>query len=227
MVSIAELKENYAVINDKLYGECIVIPASEFGRAWEEDLKAQGCKIFQGTADSRAAFFVKLPTEKTETAEEPREVFKPQPVPMHDPERRWNPIDDATLINLWEANKLIDEIAKHFPNRTAASVKARLQRLRRAGKIEGRYGGPKRLKKKFGRPRKPESPPLISKPVPPEPPTPQPQPATAAPTTTGKEPFNIRTTLQINLSVDCSDRNAVANFLDIAKQLGSLTRKEA
>lgn len=186
-------------------------------------------------------FFIASPKTDAISVPGPKEVYTPKPastaspVPMHDPERRWSPVDDARLINFHEAKKTIEEMVPHFPGRNFNGVKSRLQHLRNAGKIQGRY-----KKKGPGRPRgsknqppaapvKPStSPPVES--VPRETPAPTP---TSIPTVTpistsipiltaprnDAQPFQIRTTLTLNLNVNCADPTAVDAAILILKEV--------
>jgi len=228
MTLLEDLKQRFHVRDVAPYGTCIVIPEMKFEPHWEDDLKTQGIKVFYTALNGHPTALVRLkegtsriepgeklvysPPSPTPTLTAPS---KPAPLPMHNPERFWSPEEDNKLIELWNQKPEIpiEDITKTFPNRGPSSVKNRLQRLRNAGKIEARYGGPKRHKKKVGRPKKVtvESHAGPSKPI-----ESHPTPATTT------SPFEIKTTLSLNITVDCSDRNAVANFLQVIKELRNL-----
>lgn len=111
MVSLEELKKNYAVVNDKIYGECLVIPSAsmkQFERDWDEKLTKEGCKIFQGSVEGRAAFFVRLPKSAQGESAGPRAVYAPTP-PTREPPltqsksqkflgKQWTREEDAEII---------------------------------------------------------------------------------------------------------------------------------
>ncbi len=54
------LKARFLVANVKNIGECIIVPASEFKRAWRAQLKAAGLHCVNGRLDGQPVKFIKL-----------------------------------------------------------------------------------------------------------------------------------------------------------------------
>jgi len=224
---LEQLKEKYAVIDDPIYKECLVIPATEFGKAWDEQLRAEGHKIFQNSVGGRAVFFVQLAVSKlgqSETQGESKLVYEPpaeQTRKKHLYGFRWTQDEDKELIKGVTLNLTDAQIAEKLPGRTQVAVKQRRGRLEKHGILPGK-------KSKRGRPpgRKTSTPAPGGVPFPihkDEPlPTPTPTPiptSTAAPATPAREPaFQIRTTLTINLNVNCNDALSVQNALKILQE---------
>ncbi len=239
---LRQLTDKYAEITDPIYGKCLVIPTNEYGAAWDQKLKEEGCKIFQGSAGGKTAFFVRLPGQDRVPAPEPRTVYempqKPDPPTPKPPARRgpapgkrvgygltWTQDEDRELIKLVTLGLSDEAISEKIPGRTATAVKLRKKRLKKHGLLQT----------KRGRPRKtiaPE-PPRTSEPTAPQRPTPIPTAIpTAIPTparepiTLPKRPFDVKTNLQVNVSVDCSDPEAVNRFRTLVKEVALLTLKE-
>jgi len=199
-----------------LYGECLVILAVEFGAAWEKDLKAEGCKIFQGTADGRSAFFVRLPGQgQAEQATEARTVYEPPPTPQAPAKTRrgygegWTQEENKELIKGVTLGLTNEEIAERIPGRTVVAVKQRIQRLHKSGVLP---------KRKVGRPQRKKSPRIATHmPTPTSTPLSTPVTTTTPAPVTIKEPFTIRTTLTLNLNVNCADPAAVEAAIQVLK----------
>jgi hypothetical protein len=143
LVTLEQLKEDFAVTNVAPYGDCLVIPASMFGPAWEEDLKNEGCKIFSGSSEGKAAFFVKVPVEEAK-AERTRTVYAPPPSEKNVSEKQrktplgvtWTDQENKCLIELVGQKLSPDEIAKHLPGRTEIAVRLRIGRLEKHGLLK-------------------------------------------------------------------------------------------
>jgi len=220
MITVGQLKMKFPVRDVRPYGECIIIPGAEFDPDWEYFLGEQGYKCFMTDLDRKPVTLVKLGT--VSKADSQKEVYtsepkkrKPPVSPWQDPERRWKPEEDELIIALWNQRQdtlqIHAELRKRFPNRTKDAVKCRVTRLIKAGKISGRWHKGEH-KKKPEKIRRAGSEPATS-------PAPVHTPAhTLVPV--------INTTLTIQLSVNCNDRNAVANLLEVIEKMG-LTKKEA
>jgi len=133
MVTVEELQNRFKVANVPGRGRCIIIPLDKFDPDWDQ-------MILDAGLSSHAAedvVYVILGPEKR--PEKPKEEVHPVP------SRTWKAEEDELLIELWnqEPKLKLLEIAKRFdkkfPGRTQGSVKNRLARLRKAGKIEGRW----------------------------------------------------------------------------------------
>ena len=230
MITVEELKAKFAVRDVAPYGSCIVVPGAEFDPDWEVFLGDQGCKCFFIDFDRKPVTLVKLPKDVGKSEDE-KEVYQPhrQPSsPWQNPESRWKPEEDQLITNLWNQKHNVGEIhaelRKSFPNRTVHAVKCRVTRLVKAGKIPGRWHKGER-KKKPEKTRRAGIEPATSAPSPQEPlSTPSSTPISTPAST--PVPFSINTTLTIQLSVNCNDRNAVANLLEVIEKMG-LTKEEA
>lgn len=150
MVTIKELTERFPVDNVAPYGKSIIIPAVEFGRSWEDDLKQQGCKTFSGSLEGRAVFYVKLPNESRKTRETPLGYT-------------WSGKEDQRLIALVKeqlsTGREVDfeEIAKQLPGRSVSGVRGRIIRLQKKGLL------PKFPRRKYRRREKPAPAPVTTK----------------------------------------------------------------
>jgi hypothetical protein len=237
MITVEELKAKFPVRDVRPYGECIVVPGAEFDPDWEYFLGEQGYKCHMSDIDGKPVTLVKLKSAGKSEGE--KEVYQPHrqpPSPWQNPESRWKPEEDELIIALWNQKQNVleihTELRKRFPNRTKDAVKCRVTRLIKAGKIHGRWHHKEEHKQKpemvaraGSEPAKPNvserSPKGTSK-VPPS--------STLAHTPSHTPPSTpvpvINTTLTIQLSVNCNDRNAVANLLEVIEKMG-LTKKEA
>jgi hypothetical protein len=129
--------------------------------------------------------------------------------------KRWSKDEEQLLVEFWNKDLKVPDMLAHFPGRTRHSIAMHIDVLQKAGKISPRW------KAGEGK-RKPEmvaragSEPAIS-------PTPERTPMHTPASTLVPV---INTTLTIQLSVNCNDRNAVANLFDIIEKMG-LRKKEA
>jgi hypothetical protein len=234
---LEELTEKYSVLDVPSYGKCVIIPAKDFHSDLEKMLRERGVRTFRSHMGGPV---IQIPLDDLKNTKvatsQPSEgqispaviaaiKSPPKPKVLHGPS--WNAKEDELLIAL-RLSGLTEEAAaaefvKHFPNRTPGAVHNRVNRLIKHGKIEARYGGPKKRKKQKLEIR--EAPP----PKEPEPATPEPEEekSESFPQPVRTQPLDIKTTLTLNITVDCSDRSAVANFLEIVKELGGVTKKEA
>jgi hypothetical protein len=247
MVTVDELKTKFPVRDVAPYGQCIVVPGDEFDPDWEAELDEQGYSIIETDFGDPAKPVTLVKLKSRMKADSPKEVYHPEPnalpqkrkqpvAPWQDPSRRWKAEEDELIIALWNQKHNIPEIhtelRKRFPNRSIHAVKCRVTRLIKAGKIPGRWHkGTKQKKSKAKVATEPESAkPNVSQTSPKSTPK-APDPSTAAHTAAHTPvhtpvPFSIKTTLTIQLSVNCNDRNAVANLFDIIEKMG-LRKKEA
>jgi hypothetical protein len=242
MITIEDLKQKFPVEAIAPYGDCIVIPGKDFDPDWEHYLAEQGFKCFFIDINRKPVTLVRLKTETK--ADSPKEVYKSEPKtekqkrpvvplgPLLNPESRWKPEEDELIISLWNKKHNVPEIhaelRKRFPKRTEHAVKCRVTRLIKAGKIPGRWHKGE-CKKKTEKTRRAGIEPATSAPSPQEPfSTPSSTPISTPISTPASTPvpFSINTTLTIQLSVNCNDRNAVANLFDIIEKMG-LKKKEA
>jgi hypothetical protein len=239
MITVEELKKQFPVKDIAPYGKCIIVSGDEFDPDWEAELDEQGYSIIETDFGdpSKPVTLVKLKSRMK--ADFPKEVYHPEPnaLPqkrkqpvMHwlDPESRWKAEEDELIMALWNQKQNISEIyvelRKRFPKRTEHAVKCRLARLIKAGKIPGRWHKGER-KKKAEKTRRAGIEPATSAPSPQEPlSTPSSTPISTPSST--PVPFSINTTLTIQLSVNCNDRNAVANLFEVIEKMG-LKKKEA
>ena len=222
-----QLKTQYSQLHDPLYGDCLVIPTKAFQNDWYETLRSEGHKTFQGTVDGRAVLLGQLKetlVSKTDAStSEPKPVYEPKPEQTrkkHTYGISWTQDEDKELIKGVTLGLTDVQIAEKLPGRTEVAVKQRKNRLKKYGLLPGRKG-------KRGRPpgRKTSTPapdptPQITESRGPEPaPTPIDAPAaphTEAPAAPARESaFQIRTTLTINLNVNCNDANSVENALKV------------
>jgi hypothetical protein len=125
--------------------------------------------------------------------------------------KRWSKDEEQLLVEFWNKDLKVPDMLAHFPGRTRHSIAMHIDVLQKAGKISPRWkaGEGKRKPEKIARAG---SEPATS-------PTPAHTPAHTP------VPFPINTTLTIQLSVNCNDRNAVANFLEVIEKMG-LKKKE-
>lgn len=142
MITVKELTGMFPVKDVAPYGKCVIIPAVSFGHSWEQDLKQQGCKIFSGSFQDKAVFYVKLPQETT------RKERKGPKGPG------WTEKEDQILVALVKeklsAGQEVDfeEIAKQLPGRSGNGVKMRITRLQKKGLL------PELPRRKYGRRKK-------------------------------------------------------------------------
>jgi hypothetical protein len=228
MITVEELKVQFGVRNILGHGACIVIPKGKFNVDWEKPLKEQNVDIEFNVdlpGGDRCTVLKLKPQHLGE-----RVVFEPEKPkrkhklvgPFVDPSLRWLPEEDDVIISLWNKGipvaGITSAVCERFPKRTKSSVKNRIQRLQKAGKIEYRFAtNRKKTREKLIKP-----PFVAAAPAGPEPATPQPA---STPVHT-PVPFSINTTLTIQLSVNCNDRNAVANLFEVIEKMG-LGKKEA
>ena len=226
MISVEKLKEQFSVLDVQAYGKCLVIPKAEFIADLQAMLKESDVRVHLSHMGGPVYLVPLSDLEEKVSAQSLSTLDTPNtpstsntpPVPMRDSElcRGWSLEDDNKLIELWNQKPwlIIDKITEFFPNRAGSSVKNRLQRLRVAGKIGARYGGPKKHKKQKVLPSEKEA---QSKPVS--------QPiGPASPTVARATPFTINTTLTVQIIVNCNDKKSVENFLEVVKGLGSMLR---
>lgn len=222
MITVEELKAKFAVRDVAPYGSCIVIPGDQFDPDWEYFLGEEGYKCHMSDIDGKPVTLVKLKSAgKSEGELEVYRPYRQPPSPSLNPERRWKAEEDELIIALWNqkqhnVSEIHAELHKRFPNRTEDAVKCRITRLIKAGKIHGRWhkGEGKKKTEKTRRAG-----------IEPAPLAPSPQAPPSTPSSTPVS-FSINTTLTIQLSVNCNDRNAVANLFDIIEKMG-LRKKEA
>jgi hypothetical protein len=215
MITVEELKQKFPVRDVRPYGECIIVPRDEFDPDWEHYLAEQGFKCFFIDLDKKPVTLIRLKPMKDAGSMALRDRL----------ERCWSPQEDELLIKLWnqEPKLNIPEIAAKIPGRSENGVKMRLDRLKKRGVIHLRLQRLGRPKKNKAGPKRTEKV-IEAEPAGPEPATPEPSKAhTPAHTPV---PFSINTTLTIQLSVNCNDRNAVENLFDIIEKMG-LRKKEA
>jgi len=206
MVSVEELKLNFVTRDVAPYGTCIAIPNSDFNPAWEKELQSQGFKVFTTFLNGAPFVLVQLKQMKIPGS------------PNLDQTRHWSKEEDDKLIKLWNEGQGIPDILPIFPNRSHHAIKMRLARLKEKGVIHSRWTkkkkAPKTKTSEIG-------------------PGPEPKPTTlptsnafdtSAKKQTPIEFSQINATLNIEFNVNCNDRNAVANFLEIIEKLGLITR---
>lgn len=107
----------------------------------------------------------------------------------------WTAEEDERLTQLWNAKTSVPDMVPNFPERTANAIRVRATRLQRKGKIQPRWHHDKGI-----------------------------EPTTTAPSTPTSASAHapiINTSLTIQLSVNCNDKNAVANFIKIIEKLGA------
>ena len=166
---LEELTEKYSVLDTQAYGKVVCIPKKDFISDLEKMLKDSGCRLhssFMGGPvvlvpldDLKNIKGLKAAApEPSETADtlntsstSETEAGSPKhKTIVHGP--NWSPQEDELLITLRKSGLTEEEIAaefvKHFPKRTPGAVHNRVNRLIKNGKIEARYGGPKKVKKR-------------------------------------------------------------------------------
>ena len=238
MSLVEKLTEKYSVLDTQAYGKVVCIPKKDFISDLEKLLKESGCRIhpsFMGgpvvlvpldDLKSIKGLKAAAPTsageiENAVVSEEAIETIKNPPAPkhktiVHGPS--WSPQEDELLIALRNKGLIEEEVAKEFceryPQRTPAGVHNRISRLLKAGKIKHKSELLRTAEKE-----QPENRPKRGRGRPPKPKDDtQSTPSTPVPAVAAN-PFEIKTTLTLNITVDCSDRNAVANFLEIVKKI--------
>jgi len=144
---VEELKRSFGVRHVKDYGACIVIPKGKFNIEWEDALWSEGVIIHYNIdlPGGENCTVLQLKQEHLQNKQHLVYEPKPNPSPWRDPEKFWKPEEDALLIELYNKGIRIKEIAKRFPNRSEQAVHLRLQRLRKAGKINRRLKRDKQL----------------------------------------------------------------------------------
>ncbi|MEM2150962.1 MAG: GcrA family cell cycle regulator [Candidatus Bathyarchaeia archaeon] len=73
-----ELIGKYPLEDVPPLGSCLVVPANEFRREWEERLKAEGCKIYVQAYGGQACFFIKPPSASNKQAAQSAEAAEPK-----------------------------------------------------------------------------------------------------------------------------------------------------
>jgi len=136
MVDVEWLKQNFKVANVPGLGRCIVIPIYKFKPEWDEELLQQGYEC-HAMNDCVYVFLG------------PETVEKPSP-PAKTRRGRWSKEEDETLIKLWNQGLSYAEIAEQLPGRSEAAVRLRLERLRKAGRIEAKQSQKKEREQKVG-----------------------------------------------------------------------------
>ena len=224
---LEQLKEKYAVLEDPLYGSCLVIPSKEFGADWENKLRAEGHKIYQGSAAGRVVFFVQLAILKSSGAEgsgKGKVVYEP---PLASTKhsflgKSWTSEEDKELIKGVTLGQKDKKIAERLPGRTPIAVNQRIHKLRKHGALpkSGRGKRRKLLRTEVRQAPRPEGEePLTPEPdKEPEKSAPITAPAPAAPTI---RVFPIKTTLTISLNINCDDIMAIQNAMRLIRELES------
>lgn len=138
-VNVEELKQKFPVKDVPPYGNCIVVPGTEFNPDWEAELDDQGFLCAFTDLDQKAVTLVRL-GKKVGSEPAEREVPRsPSPaLPKH-----WSPEEDEVLVKLWNERVLIEKMTPSFPRRTEAAIRLRIQRLEKYGRIKKRTGRPK------------------------------------------------------------------------------------
>ena len=124
MVDVEWLKKNFRVSNVPGLGRCIIIPIYKFKPEWDRELLHQGYECHAGDD----VVYVRLGPERERETDKISKRYE-----------KWTEKEDQLLIELWNKGLSILEIVDHFPGRTKAAVKNRLDRLKRAGKIRPRW----------------------------------------------------------------------------------------
>jgi hypothetical protein len=133
MVTIDELKLKFPVRTVAPYGDCIVIPGTDFDPDWELFLGDQGYKCFMTDLDRKPVMLVKLKGDAEKIGE--REVYSQKSPLLINP---WTTEEDDIVIKLWNENVLIANMVPSLPGRTKNAIALLIQRLEKYGKIEKR-----------------------------------------------------------------------------------------
>jgi len=171
MMTIEELKAKYPTEKFTLYGECIVVPGTEFDPDFEVDLGEQGFECVNTDIDGEHVTLVQLgkhagvgkkivhrlvKRETQTTAHDEisasniqeqaglKRVLKGKDSPLGP---RWTEDQYKLLIKLWNGHKKLREIATKFPDRSGHAVAAALARLKNSGAIEPRWTQKNRFSK--------------------------------------------------------------------------------
>ena len=159
MVTIDELKEKFgSAVNVAPYGECFVIPGSEFDPDWEVDLGDQGFRCHFGDLDGRPVTFVKL----NRAVAEGKVVYVP-PKPAVESKinsdkevnktlkvkskawgwsNLWTEEQNKVIADLWNSGKTLKEVgaevSKKFPNHSKISTQKHVYDLQKKGVLKRR-----------------------------------------------------------------------------------------
>ena len=161
MVDIEDLKQRFVVKPCPPWGNCIIIPGSEFRKSWERELYDQNinCVHTDFGDPGRPVVLVRLdPAEASEVVEVSQgqginrihTEFGDTPKPEAGLQRvlkgkntplgpRWTEDEYKLLITLWNEHKKVGEIATNFPNRSGHAVACALARLKNSGAIKPRW----------------------------------------------------------------------------------------
>ena len=139
-ISIAALTERFGpALEVAPWGSCLVVQGTEFDPDWEAELGDLGYRCHFGTLDQHAVTFVQL----KKAVVPGKTVYVPSKPTEFAPARvYWSSEEDAYLVELWKSNLTIIDInlrvAAKFPCRVGVAAKQRLDRLKKAGKIQPR-----------------------------------------------------------------------------------------
>jgi len=217
MVLIDELKVKFPRQTFSFYGECLVVPGAEFDPDWEDSLAEQGYKCILTDVDGKPVTLVRVDRkagegEKIVYSPKPEvAVAKPTAPALHLKRKMWTEEEDSELIKLWNLKPKLKtwEIASKFPPRSVAAVQCELTRLQRNGKIKPRWT---KKKQKIPEVKAPPKTPIV-------PTGPEAEPAKDSLTKEPIRPSQFNVAINIQVSVDCSNSQAMESVLKFLKEL--------
>jgi len=165
MVDIEDLKQRFVVKSCPPWGNCIIVPGSEFRKSWERELYDQSINCIHtdfgninrpvvlvrlDPAEASELAGVQVPSSQGQGINRIHTEFGDTPKPAAGLQRvlkgknttlgpRWTEDDYKLLITLWNEHKKVGEIATNFPNRSHHAVACALARLKNSGAIKPRW----------------------------------------------------------------------------------------
>lgn len=130
--------------------------------------------------------------------------------------RRWSDQEEQLLIELWNKDMKVPDMLAQFPGRTRNSVAMHINILQKSGAIKPRWKADEGKRKKLEESKAGKAPTVA---VEKTSVNQTQQEAPVTPAGPSRRPFQIQTTITIDVHVDCNNAASVENLLRILKEV--------
>jgi hypothetical protein len=141
-ITIEELKKRFRFQNVTPYGECVIVPGSEFDPDWEDELSSQGCELHFVEIAGKPVMLVQKGKDQEEEDNEEPVIKSPEKPPVEEPAKQatqWTEKDEKLLISLWNIKVKVSAIRAKFPGRSERILRYHVRALQLQGKIASRW----------------------------------------------------------------------------------------
>jgi hypothetical protein len=163
MISLVQLKERFPTQNVPPYGECVIVPGTEFDPDWEAMLDEGGYGCIFTDINGKAVTLVltiKRHGDSRKTVHMPRRIPEKEEPPTPEPTRKHLPRIKGPQWSREDENRLIKRVSelsgtikgkcgiltKEFQGRTPNALKQKFKKLVDAGRAQpAKRGRPKKV----------------------------------------------------------------------------------